>query len=167
MKVLLQITAVDNDYGTFARDVSMTMKTFYTLCLLLLGLAGKAQVGSPGIVQSDSLSYSKPFLAVYPVIIRNGDKLRKEDAAVLFSKVPEAGLLYQQYRRRYKKGLYTYAGFFIGTAIGALAFDKGNKEMAGLGAALSFGSFISSIVFISSGEAGLKRAIQVYNRSVN
>jgi hypothetical protein len=143
------------------------MKIFFSLCLFLFAVTGHAQLNSPGIVQSDSLSYQKPFFALYPAIIRNGDKLTGEEATVLFSKVPEAASLYQQYRRRYRKGIYSYAGFFLGTAIGALGFDQGNRGMAGAGVVLSFGSFISSVVFFSSGEARLKRAISLYNSSVN
>src|SRR5687768_8000028 len=105
------------------------MKLLCSLFLLLLVVGSHAQTSSQGLSQSDSISYRKPFLAIYPAIIRNGDKLTNEQATVLFHKVPEAAALYQQYRRRYQKGIYSYAGFFVGTVAGALGFDNSNKSM--------------------------------------
>ncbi len=143
------------------------MKTVFLFLSGLFLLSANAQINPRSHTQKDSVYYKKPFLRLYPVIYNNGEHLQKDEVESLVSKAPEAEEFYYKYKRQFKSGIYSFAGVFIGAGLGAIAFDNGNKGLNAAGLILSFGSFVRSIVLLSSGEANLKRAIKAYNQSVN
>lgn len=143
------------------------MKTFLVLMFCFGVLQTAAQPDTSQRLQKSLLRYTKPFFRVYPVVYNNNIRLQRGEAASLFSSIPEAAKAYNQYRNRYKVGLYSYAGFFAFTALAAASFDKSNRGVTATGLALSVSSFLSAIVFFSSGEGKLRKAVKLYNNRMS
>ena len=142
-----------------------TVKLFVTVALLFIALLSKAQKDSLRGRKPDSLYYKNSFFKIYPVVVNNGKQLSKDEAALLFNKVPAASSVYKKYRNKYKVGLYSLAGVFGFSAVSSIALDKGNRALTASGLTLSFYSFVNSVIFFSIGDAKLKKAIRLYNHS--
>ncbi|RYF84563.1 MAG: hypothetical protein EON98_08865 [Chitinophagaceae bacterium] len=144
--------------------MKLVSKFFTLLSFVLLAFVSSAQSDSSTKSQGSSLTYQKPFFALYPRILNNGQQLSNEEALLLFSKVPDAFHAYRRYRNQYKIGWWSLAGTFAGTMLSALSFENGNRVLSGAGLMVSVGGFVNFVVFISKSESNLRKAIQAYGR---
>lgn len=142
------------------------MKLFFSIAFFLITLTSKAQNDSSDKYKIGSLYYKEKSFNIYPKVMINGKKLKKNETIVLFNKIPAASIFYKKYRNKYNAGLYSFVGFFVSTAISTISFDNGNRTLTGIGLTLSIFSFTNAIIFISSGEANLRKAIKTYNKHV-
>ena len=94
------------------------------------------------------------------------NRLSRKEEIDFFSKVAECSVLYKTYRKQYAIGLASFGGFFGAMILSSVGFDTGNGSLQAAGIVLSTCSFASTIVFISLGDAHLKKAIKIYNRVV-
>jgi hypothetical protein len=133
------------------------------ITFFLISFVSNAQ---PHSTKQDSVYYTNPFFSAYPHIMNHGKKLNKHEVVVLMQKVPGANIYYKKYRNKYKAGLYSYAAVLVFTSIGAIGFDSNNNRITRWSIPFAVGSFISAVIFCSSGEANLRKAIRTYNRTV-
>lgn len=131
--------------------------------LLTLNLFTNAQSDSL-VRKRDSLFYTKPFFSFYPKIFNNGQRLEKEETEGLFRTNPMALNSYIKYRQHYKTSLYSFAGGFAGIVVSGLAFNNGNRPLAGGSLVFTVASWINYVVFATKGESNLRKAIYSYNQ---
>ena len=140
------------------------MKIILIVCCLFITSNSQAQTATLQKPQRDSLWYTTPFLRFYPIVMNNGTRLYRVEAEALFSDVPESLEQYRKYRNRSKVSLYSYAGIFVGTAVGVLGFNNNNRGLSAAGITFSVYSFFNAIIFGGLADGNLKKAIKIYNR---
>jgi hypothetical protein len=142
------------------------MKYIAGILFLAIGLYSKAQSVSSDSFNRDSIYIKNTVFSFYPRVMMNGEKIKQNKLADIFNKVPSAMSDYEKYKRKYKIGFYFLFGIFAGATVSSISFDNSNRTLTATGLTFSFLSFVNAVIFMSSGEAKLKKAIKAYNKNV-
>ena len=150
----------------YSKIINASMRVIFLIPFMFVAFCATAQIDSIQKTKADSLYYKNLFFETHLRIMNNGKKVKKSEAQILFNKVPEAASLYKKYRNKYNVGLYSFIGAFTGPAISTLSFINGNRTLAAIGIQVTILSFANAVIFLSSGEVNLRKAIKAYNNHV-
>lgn len=142
------------------------MKFLLLTFLVLFAISSIAQPVSNDTLKKDSLYLKKFSFRLHPRVMMGPEKLKQNSLTDIFAKVPESVPYYEKYKRNNDVALYSLAGIFAGSTLSVISFDNGNRSLTVLGLLISILSFTNSIIFMSRGEANLKKAIKAYNNKV-